>query len=105
MRFDLPAPLPQYFADGERTASAPLFAPDAIVQDEGHVHRGSAEIAAWLESVEQRYRPRYELIEASQDGAKTLVTFKVSGNFAGSPLTLRQAVVTGQGQIQSLETL
>ena len=105
MSFDLPAPLGQYFADGDRGRQAPLFAPDAVVLDEGHVHRGRDEIAAWLHSVEQRYRPRYELIAASRDGVRTLVTFKVSGTFPGSPLTLQQALVTDGNQIQSLETL
>ena len=105
MHVDLPPPLSQYFADGERTASAPLFSENAVVLDEGHVHRGRAEIAAWLESVEMRYRPRYELIDASRDGERTVVTFKVSGTFPGSPLTLRQALVTDKGEIHSLETL
>lgn len=105
MRFDLPAPLPRYFADGDRSTQAPLFAPDAIVLDEGQVHRGHEEIAAWLNSVETRYHPRYELLDANQDGARTVVTFKVSGTFAGSPAILRQALVTDGRQIQSLETL
>ena len=52
MHVDLPPPLSQYFADGERTASAPLFSENAVVLDEGHVHRGRAEIAVWLESVD-----------------------------------------------------
>lgn len=105
MSFELPAPLPQYFAAGDRIASAPLFAPDAVVLDEGHVHRGSEEIAAWLGSVERRYQPRYELIDASRDGARTVVTFKVSGTFPGSPVTLQQALVTDGDKIVSLETL
>ncbi|HEY0032016.1 MAG TPA: nuclear transport factor 2 family protein [Devosia sp.] len=105
MRIDLPAPLPQYFAAGDRTAAADLFTLDAVVLDEGEVHRGSLEIAAWLDRVEQSYHPRYELIDASSEGVRTVVTFKVSGTFAGSPLTLRQALVTAAGKIESLETL
>ena len=105
MRFDLPTPLRQYFADGERDANADLFAPNAVVLDEGRAHRGRRQIADWLHSVEQRYRPRYELLDASRDGARTLVTFKVSGIFPGSPATLRQALVTENDKIVSLETL
>ena len=105
MRIDLPAPLPQYFAAGDRTAAADLFALDAVVLDEGEVHRGKSEIAAWLKGVEEAYHPRYELIDARREGGRTVVTFKVSGTFAGSPLTLRQALVTGEGGIESLETL
>ena len=107
MSFDpanLPAPLSQYFAASDRAKIAPLFAPDAVVLDEGQVHRGREQIEAWLESVESRYHPRYEIAEASQDGARTIVTFKVSGTFPGSPVTLRQALVSEGGKIQSLET-
>lgn len=108
MSFDpanLPTPLPQYFAAGDRATIAPLFAPDAVVLDEGEVHRGHEQIAAWLESVESRYHPRYEIADASQDGTRTIVTFKVSGTFPGSPVTLRQALVTDGSKIRSLETL
>ena len=108
MRFDLdrlPSPLPQYFAEPDRIGSAALFADTAVVLDEGRVHRGPGEIAAWLARVQTRYSPRYEVIDAHEDGARTLVTFKVSGTFPGSPLTLQQALVTEGGLIQSLETL
>lgn len=105
MNTTLPAPLARYFAAGERSALADLFAADAVVMDEGHVHRGRPAIAAWLLSTEQRYQPRYEIVDASPDGRRTVVTFKVSGTFAGSPLLLRQAVVTDGQEITSLETL
>jgi hypothetical protein len=108
MSFDLailPTPLSDYFAGTDRAASAELFAGDAVVLDEGRVHRGQEEITAWLRSVQTRYSPRYEVIDARGEGARTVVTFKVSGTFPGSPLTLQQALVTGGGMIQSLETL
>jgi hypothetical protein len=108
MSFDLsrlPKPLPHYFAGPDRTASAGLFASDAVVLDEGRVHRGPDEIRHWLASVQDRYNPRYEVIDAIEDGARTVVTFRVSGTFPGSPATLQQAVVTTGGMIHSLETL
>lgn len=101
----LPTPLAAYFAAADHRQTLTLFALDAQVRDEGATHVGSAEIAAWLDSVEARYHPRYVVEAAKTDGNRTVVTFVVSGNFAGSPATLQQAIVVEYGQIQSLETL
>ena len=104
MSFDLPAPLPQYFAAGDRNASAPLFAPDASCSMKGRCIAEAKKSPPGSEA-SSGYQPRYELIDASRDGARTLVTFKVSGTFAGSPVTLQQALVTDGDKIVSLETL
>jgi hypothetical protein len=101
----LPAPLAAYFAAPDHRDTASLFAPDAVVRDEGAVHVGSAAIEAWLDRVQLQYRPRYVVEAAEAVGDRTVVTFVVSGTFPGSPATLRQAFRVDAGLIQSLETL
>lgn len=101
----LPHPLNQYFAAADHREAIGLFAPDARVTDESAVHVGTAQIAAWLDSVEARYHPRYTVKDAEVDGQRTVVTFVVEGTFPGSPATLRQAIVVENDRIASLETL
>jgi hypothetical protein len=102
----LPDPLSQYFERTDPLDAAALFAPNASVRDEGAWHRGQAAIALWLRSVEERYRPRYQLRQVEADTDRTIVTFQVSGTFPGSPAVLRQAFTfDAQQRIASLETL
>lgn len=101
----LPQPLPAYFAARDHRDTARLFAPDAVVRDEGAVHAGSVAIVEWLDRVEARYHPRYAVQSAETEGNRSVVTFLVSGTFPGSPATLRQAFVIDAGLIRSLETL
>ncbi|MCR6672127.1 nuclear transport factor 2 family protein [Devosia ginsengisoli] len=101
----LPAPLAAYFAATDHRDTASLFAPGAVVRDEGETLTTVAAIAAWLDRVETRYHPRYVVEAAETTGDRTIVTFVVSGTFPGSPATLRQAFVVGDGLIRWLETL
>lgn len=101
----LPVPLADYFTAPDHAATAPLFADDAEVHDEGAVHVGAAAVAAWLESVEARYHPRYVVEAAHTTGAVTEVSFTVSGTFPGSPARLRQAITTANNRITRLQTL
>lgn len=101
----LPAPLADYFARADAATALAFFASDAVVKDEGETHGGLEAIGAWLESVEARYRPRYRVLAADEDGEKVIVTFEVSGTFPGSPAKLRQSFVLVHDRIQRLETL
>jgi len=101
----LPAPLADYFAAADHRDTAALFAPDAVVRDEGETLSGAAAIADWLDRVETKYRPRYVVDAAETDGARTVATFVVCGTFPGSPATLRQAFEIHGGLITRLETL
>lgn len=101
----LPRPLADYFAAADHRNTLSLFAPDARVLDEGAVHVGTSKIAAWLESVEARYHPRYIVQSADTEGSRTVVSFLVSGTFPGSPVKLRQEIVVENDRIASLETL
>lgn len=101
----LPAPLAAYFAAHDHRDTASLFAPDAVVRDEGQTHAGAAAIAAWLDRVETSYHPRYAVKAVESADGRTIVTFEVSGTFPGSPVTLRQAFTVADGYVQRLETL
>lgn len=101
----LPAPLGAYFTSGDRSSIVGLFAPDAHVRDEGHDHHGTAAIAAWLDSVETRYQPRYVIETAETDGNRTVATVVVTGTFPGSPVTMRQQFTIHQGKIASFTVL
>lgn len=99
-------PLARYFESTVRTEVASLFAPDASVRDEGRSHVGLAEIRRWLASVEERYQPRYCVLDVDATGMRTKVTVEVTGTFPGSPAVLRQVFdLDGSGQIAGLETL
>jgi hypothetical protein len=101
----LPQPLPAYFAAEDHRSTHALFAPDATVRDERETHSGSEAIKAWLDSVEERYHPRYRVEAAEADGERTIVSFEVAGTFPGSPVMLRQAITVRGGKIAALETL
>ncbi|GAA3422503.1 nuclear transport factor 2 family protein [Streptosporangium vulgare] len=64
-----------------------LFADDATVEDEGAEHHGIASIRAWRTGVPT---VTYTVtgVGLTGDGA-TLVTADISGDFPGSPVTLR----------------
>lgn len=87
----LPAPIQTYFSsqspdDGAALAAA--FAPDAVVHDEGHVHRGPDEIRVWWQAAKARYRHSAEPLELAEVAGKAVVRARVSGDFPGSPAVL-----------------
>lgn len=101
----LPVPLEAYFTAGDRRDLIGLFAPDAHIRDEGHDHHGTTAIAAWLDSVETRYQPRYAVEATETDGNRTVATVVVTGTFPGSPVTMRQQFTIQRGRIASFAVL
>lgn len=102
----LPPPVASYVAasnarDAQGVAAA--FLPDGAVHDEGHLHRGRPEIAAWALDAARKYdatmAPRR--VEPTPDGCT--LHAEVSGNFAGSPLTLAFRFALRAGAIAVLE--
>lgn len=86
----LDAPIARYFAtadgsDPETFASA--FAADAIVTDEGRTYRGRAEITAWRNAANAKYRVTVTPQSTAERNGKTVVTALVAGDFpkAGLP--------------------
>jgi ketosteroid isomerase-like protein len=78
------------------------FANDAVVYDEGHVHRGTDAIRVWKERVSQKYQATAEPTSVTQDGDETVVTAQVSGNFPGSPAPIRFRFIVVGNTLTSL---
>lgn len=79
------------------------FSDHAVVRDESRTHRGPQEIRAWMMETIAVYDDRSDLLTVEADGDTVVATAEVSGNFAGSPITLRYRFVTESGAITSLE--
>ena len=79
------------------------FTPDAVVEDEGHTHRGTSEIRAWIEEAFAKYQPVLEVTSATQSDTGSVITGIVSGTFPGSPIVLNYHLTIAQDQITSLK--
>ena len=91
MSVDLPKLIATYFAadkaDGE--AVARCFTLDGVVRDEGHTYHGTAEIKRWKAEASTKYAYTSEPFASERQGAMTVVSSRLTGNFPGSPLDLR----------------
>jgi uncharacterized protein (TIGR02246 family) len=88
---DLPPLFATYLqATNERDAETliALFAPDAVVTDEGREHRGTAAIRAWREETGKAYTYTAEAIAFAQRGDLSVLTATLTGDFPGSPTDL-----------------
>ncbi len=81
------------------------FTPDAIVEDEGHTHRGTAEIQVWIEEAFEKYQPVLEVTAATCSETGAVITGSVSGTFPGSPIVLHYHLTIAQDQITALKCL
>jgi len=79
------------------------FSPDAIVEDEGHTHRGTAGIQAWIEEAFAKYQPVLEVTSATHSKTGAVITGTVSGTFPGSPILLNYHLTISQDQITALK--
>lgn len=84
-------------------AFIPCFAPEAIVEDEGHTHRGTAEIQVWIEQAFARYQPVLEVASVTETETGAVITGPVSGSFPGSPVVLNYLLTIAQDQITALK--
>jgi hypothetical protein len=106
MLVQLPAAVGRYFdaanaRDTDGVCAA--FLSDAVVRDEERDRSGLAAIRAWTEEAGQRYRPAFQPLDSEPLGDQTIVQCKVSGDFPGSPVTLRFAFTLRDGRIARLE--
>ena len=102
----LPPPIQTYFdADQGSSVEALIqaFAPDAAVRDEGHTYAGRAAIVAWWRKTKTKYQTVVEPFEAKDIVNGSQILAKVTGDFPGSPATLRFTFTTEAGQIKRLE--
>lgn len=87
----------------DSAAFIPCFAPEAIVEDEGHTHRGTAEIQAWIEEAFTKYRPVLEVASVTETATGVVITGAVSGTFPGSPVVLNYHLTITQDQITAFK--
>ncbi len=72
----------------DTSAMSACFAENAVVHDEGEELRGIEAVRSWIESTTQKYRATAEVTEVKRQGNEVDVTALVSGDFAGSPISL-----------------
>lgn len=101
----LPDAIQTYFtakAPQEAATFAAAFAPDAVVHDEGHLHRGPAEITQWWQAARAKHRHRAEPLDLTEVAGKQVVRARVSGDFPGSPAILTFTFGLSAGRIADL---
>ncbi|MDQ0512118.1 hypothetical protein QOZ99_003020 [Angulomicrobium amanitiforme] len=84
-------------------ALAGVFSTEAIVKDEGAVHRGPRAIRDWWVAAKERTHHVTAPIELAGSDDKVSVRARVSGDFPNSPVTLEFAFTIEQGKIVELE--
>lgn len=106
MPLSLPTPVAGYFdaANAAHAAQASLFfALDATVADEDRTHTGTAEIAAWIAEVTEKYACTATPTAVRDANGDTIVTATVAGNFPGSPIELDYVFRIAGDRIAHLE--
>jgi hypothetical protein len=61
------------------------FAPDAVVEDDGHEYHGIEELRGWRTTVPP---VSYDVLDIGTDGDVVVVRADISGDFPGSPVVL-----------------
>jgi hypothetical protein len=79
------------------------FTPDAVVEDEGHTHRGAVEIQAWIDEAFRTSQPFLEVTSATFSDTGAVITGSLSGSFPGSPIVLHYHLTITQDQITALK--
>jgi hypothetical protein len=106
MILSLPQPIAAYFeADRHGETVAKCFTPDAVVKDEGRLHRGLDEIRKWRAEVAAKFSYTCEPLSVKQLDDRTMVTCRLEGNFPGSPVNLRFFFRLADDKIKDLEII
>jgi len=106
MSRQLPPPLAAYYeAKNQHDINGMLapFAEGAVVRDEGHEHHGRTAIRSWMEHTTRKYRVTVDVKQVETVGDRLIVSGLVSGDFPGSPATLRYAFTLSGSKIARLE--
>jgi hypothetical protein len=101
----LPEPVAAYFSADrlDADAVAQCFDAHAVVKDEGKTYSGLPEIKRWKAETSAKFTYRIEPLALERQDGITVVTSRLTGNFPGSPVTLRFAFRLQHGKISSLE--
>jgi ketosteroid isomerase-like protein len=95
----------QYFeADRRHDAAAVdrLFAPDAVVRDQGTSYEGAAAIRGWRSATASRYSWTTTVLDREPRSAVTVVTARLDGDFPGKTVDLEFAFEERDGLISRL---
>ena len=105
MKVQLPQPIARYFAAdrADPDAVAECFTDNAVVVDESHTYTGREAIRRWKASATARYQYTSTPIASEQQGEKTVITSRLTGNFPGSPVDLRYTFRLDGDRIAALE--
>jgi hypothetical protein len=95
----LPAAIRGYLA----AADVRFFTPDAVVRDDGHVHRGTDEIRAWLGAVAGAYTWTATVTGVTPlDAGGYEVRQRLEGDFPGGVVDLRYRFTLRDGLVSGL---
>ncbi|RLP78108.1 nuclear transport factor 2 family protein [Mycetocola tolaasinivorans] len=72
----------------EKHLVAEVFTPHAVVVDDGHIHRGTAEILAWLAGAASEFETTSTWLETRHVAEGTAVLQLLEGNFPGGAVEL-----------------
>jgi len=99
-----PGAIDAYFraiAEDDTDALLACFTDDAVVSDEGTIHRGTEEIRAWRERTKSVYRYTADVLRTEGQGGRYVVTARLTGDFPGSPVEMPYHFTLRDGLISS----
>jgi hypothetical protein len=105
MSVTLPPAIAAYFAATNAhdvPAMVAAFSEDAVVEDEKEQHGGLESIRAWMNDTIAKYDFHVEPTNVADEEGKTIVNGLVSGNFPGSPVSLRYSFTFADEKIARL---
>ena len=78
------------------------FTEDATVLDEGKTLQGKKAIENWFHQTREKYKFTTEPISVEDQKNAMILTAKVTGDFPGSPVTLKYRLEINNDRIQDL---
>jgi len=104
---DLPLAAQQYFdlMDGpDKSLVVAVFAPDAVVLDDGHTYTGHREIRGWLTGPASEFTTTSTWLSATHTADTAAAVIEIAGDFPGSPVILHyRFTMDATGLISGLE--
>lgn len=79
------------------------FSETATVFDEGDSCTGKDAIKQWFEKANEKYRTVMDPVECNETGSNWVLTTRISGTFAGSPIVLNYNFEIQNSLIQTLK--
>jgi hypothetical protein len=106
MTIPLTGPVLAFF-EAERAhdleALARCFSEHAVVRDEGRTIEGPDAIKRWMREAKRKYQHTVDPHAVCERDGLTVVTTRVAGAFANSPLDFEHVFAVEGGEIASLE--